>query len=133
MRYLGIDFGTKRVGLALSDETGSIATPLEAVSTQKALERVEEVIGEKGVEEVVVGDPGDSSSMNQELQEFIGQLSLQIDIPIHMQNEQFTSVFADQFRDYEKPRARLTKKDTSKKRDDSAAAIILQRFLDKQK
>jgi putative holliday junction resolvase len=130
MRYLGIDFGTKRVGLALSDETGTIATPLETVSTQEALKRVEEVVSAKGVTEIVIGNPGEQASMKQELQEFVGQVSLQTMLPVHMQNEEFTSVFADQFRDYEKPRARQTKKDTSKKKDESAAAIILQRYLD---
>lgn len=150
MRYLGIDFGTKRIGLAISDELGMIAAPLETISTDGALVRIASVIAEKGVEEIVVGRPrlkpllrngspdasstrlGGGSSMEQELQEFVGQLSLETFLPVHMQNEEFSSVFADQFRDYQKPRARQTKKDTGKKKDESAAAVILQRFLDKK-
>jgi putative Holliday junction resolvase len=132
MRYLGIDFGTKRIGLALSDELGMIANPLETVPANTALKKISEVISEKGVEEIVVGDPGPDSSITQELKEFVGQLSLETFLPVHMENEQFSSVFADQFRDYEKPRARQTKKDDSKKKDESAAAVILQRYLDKQ-
>ncbi len=133
MRYLGIDFGTKRVGLAMSDETGTIATPLETVLIGDALSRISEVIAEKEVSEIVIGEPKVGSSMDQELKEFVAQISIQEMIPVHMQNEEFTSVFADQFRDYEKPKARQTKKDTTKKKDESAAAIILQRWLDKQK
>ena len=132
MRYLGIDFGTKRAGLALSDETGTIATPLETVETGGALKRILEIISEKEVSEIVVGEPKEGSSMETELKEFVAQLSLETFLPVHMQNEQFTSVFADQFRDYEKPKARQTKKDSSKKKDESAAAIILQRYLDRQ-
>jgi putative Holliday junction resolvase len=133
MRYLGIDFGTKRTGLAVSDETGTIATPLEVVETSSALKRASEIIAEKEVVEIVIGDPGEGSSMEQELKEFVGQISLETMLPVHMQNESFTSVFADQFRDYEKPKARQTKKDSSRKKDESAAAIILQRYLDTKK
>jgi putative Holliday junction resolvase len=133
MRYLGIDFGTKRIGLALSDELGMIATPLETVSAEGALKKISEIVSEKGVQEIVVGKPKDGSSIDQDLKEFVGQLSLETFLPVHMENEEFSSVFADQFRDYEKPRARQTKKETGKKKDESAAAIILQRYLDKQK
>lgn len=132
MRYLGIDFGTKRVGLALSDEMGMIATPLETVPFAGALKRISEIVREKEVSEIVIGDPGERASMTQELKEFVGQVSLETMLPVHMQNEEFTSMFADQYRDYEKPRARQTKKDTTKKKDESAAAIILQRYLDRQ-
>ena len=133
MRYLGIDFGTKRVGLAISDELGMLATPLEVVDIAKIRKRIGELIDEKEISEIVVGKPKDGSNMDQELKEFVAQISLETMLPVHMQNEEFTSVFADQYRDYEKPRARQTKKDTTKKKDESAAAIILQRFLDKQK
>jgi len=133
MRYLGIDFGTKRVGLAISDELGMLATPLEVVEIAKIRKRIGELIDEKEISEIVVGKPKDGSNMDQELKEFVAQISLETMLPVHMQNEEFTSVFADQYRDYEKPRARQTKKDTTKKKDESAAAIILQRFLDKQK
>jgi putative Holliday junction resolvase len=133
MRYLGIDFGTKRIGLALSDELGMIANPLETIPAEGALKKISEIVSEKEVKEVVVGKPKDGSSIDQDLKEFVGQLSLETFLPVHMENEEFSSVFADQFRDYEKPRARQTKKETGKKKDESAAAIILQRYLDKQK
>jgi putative Holliday junction resolvase len=132
MRYLGIDFGTKRIGLALSDELGMIANPLETIPADGAIQKIGELIAKREIGEIVVGDPGPDASITQELKEFVGQLSLETFLPVHMENEQFSSVFADQFRDYEKPRARQTKKDDSKKKDESAAAVILQRFLDKQ-
>lgn len=133
MRYLGIDFGTKRIGLAISDELGMIATPLETVEAGKARQRIGEILDQRGISEIVIGDPGKKASITQELQEFVAQISLETMLPVHMQNEEFSSVFADQYRDYEKPRARQTKKDDTKKKDESAAAIILQRYLDKQK
>jgi len=133
MKYLGIDWGAKRVGIAISDELGMIATPLETVETKNALSRIQEIAEREAVEEIVIGDPGKNSSIHQEVHEFVGQLSITLFLPVHMQNESFSSVFADQYRDYKKPTARLTKKDTTKKKDESAAAIILQRYLERSK
>ena len=131
MRYLGIDFGTKRVGLAVSDETGTFATPYMTIENNESLMKtITDICGEKDIGEIVIGKPAKGSSVEDSLNDFVGQLSITSLLPIHFQNEEMSSVFSDQFKNYEKPRARQTKKDMTRKKDESAAAIILQRFLD---
>jgi putative Holliday junction resolvase len=60
MRSLGIDFGEKRIGLAVSDPAGSVATPLDTLirkSDHEAIERISDIARREGVERLVVGEP----------------------------------------------------------------------------
>ena len=124
MRYLGIDFGLKRVGLAVSDENCSIAFPREILDNDDQLtERILNVIKDEHIGGVVVGDTRAASgepniaSLSADL--FIEELKSATAIPIHRGFEAWSSVEASR---YAPP---------GKKRDDAAAAaIILQRFLD---
>jgi len=134
MRYLGIDFGTKRIGLAISDESGTLATPYKAIeNNDSTIKTITDLCVEKEIGEIVIGKPTQHSSIEEHINDFVGQLSITTFLPVHFQNEEMSSVMSEQFKNYEKPTARLTKKDATRKKDESAAAIILQRFLDWKK
>ena len=120
MRYLGIDYGKARIGLALSDPGGLIAFPHTVVHTP------EEVIREakaEGAEAVVVGLPlsfsGRPSAQAQGTRAFAAKLGQALQLPIEFENEVLTTKMAE--RSSEKHRA-----------DASAAALILQSFLDRK-
>jgi putative holliday junction resolvase len=124
MRYLGIDYGTKRIGIALSDEDGGFAFAHSTLKNdEKFLKKIEELIKSEQVSEIVVGKSvtlsGKENILMGEIGEFIAQLEKILNMPVHLQSEAFSSVEASRFA----PKGR--------ERDDSAsAAIILQRFLD---
>lgn len=121
MRYLGIDYGAKRIGLALSDPEGRIAFPH---STVRTLEEVLAVAQHEGVGAVVVGFPvpfhGRSSSQTRTVRAFAARLKSGLQLPIAFENEVFTTKLAERFSSREKA-------------DASAAALILQSYLDRRR
>ncbi|MEK7228097.1 MAG: Holliday junction resolvase RuvX [Patescibacteria group bacterium] len=125
MKYLGIDYGTKRIGLALSDEDGSFAFPREIVATDTLFEYLDTLMDEEEVGGIVIGESLATNGQQNELAETIQILGKKIEEKTGKQvffiREDFSSVEAHRYQ---------TKAGA---RDDSAAAIILQRFLDKQK
>ena len=133
-RILAIDPGTKRVGLAITDETRAIATPLKAIdrtSWKKLLSEIKAVIGTYDAAAVVVGLPlnsdGSESFMSREARDMARKLGLSLDIPVYLQDERVTSYEA---------RGRLWEQgippaQTKKFVDSEAAAIILTDFLDR--
>ena len=127
MRILGIDYGTLRVGLALSDESGQFAFPLETLPNDPhLLENIAHVISDKDVGEVAIGDTraegGASNNITEFADRFREALATRTKIPVHAVREAWSSVEASRFA----PKGH--------ERDDAAsAAIILQRFLDMHK
>ncbi len=132
MKYLGIDYGTKRVGLALSDESATLARPVAVLKTSpKLLDEIEEIIVRENVEAIVIGNSA-GNKVQQDIDELIGQLTLTTMLPIETMNESFSSVEAHGRKGKEQNSARTTK--APGKPDDldaRAAAVILQRFLDR--
>jgi len=124
MRYLGIDYGTKQIGVAVSDQSGSFAFPRDTIQNDKnALVILIRIIALEEIEEVIVGDTrsldGGANQITPEADAFVLKLSQSIKVPIHRSREAFSSQEAARFAP------------PGKKHDDSsAAAIILQRFLD---
>ncbi|MCX6702048.1 MAG: Holliday junction resolvase RuvX [Candidatus Zambryskibacteria bacterium] len=123
MKYLGIDFGSKRVGLAISDETNSYAFPLMVLNNSNNLtEELVEICKKNNVEEVVVGESKDFSQKDNEIMKeiipFVKDLKNSLDLPIHMHPEFLTSQEAE----------RLQGK--NEMHDASAAALILKSYLD---
>jgi putative Holliday junction resolvase len=131
-RLLAIDPGTKRVGLAISDENRVIATPINAIdrtSWKKLLSEIKAIIASYDAVAVVVGLPlntdGSESFMSQEARKMVKKLELSLDVLIYLQDERVTSYEA---------RGRLWERgvDPSKTKqfvDSEAAAIILTDFL----
>ena len=133
-RCLGIDFGTRRIGLALSDPTGNLATPLpflENTSLQEVVAKLQELVDSHGVKTIVIGLPrnmdGSYGPSAQKVREFITQIQPQIPAEIISQDERLTTTQASR----DLSQMGLSQKDLRKKIDSSSAALILQQFLDR--
>lgn len=134
MRYLAIDYGTKRTGLAICDSAETIVSPLAILQGQKELlKKIEEVVRTEGVEAIVVGLPlnmDDSEGFQAKLvSKFADQLKEHLDIPIHFQDERLSSFGAE---DKLAP-ADFTRGKKRKRLDAVAAAEILEAFLERKK
>ena len=126
MKYLGIDYGTKRIGIAVSDEEGAFAFPKEILeSTPAAAGAIAQLVQDEAISTIVVGyslaSNGQENAIASAVETFIAKLKGATSIPIVLEREDFSTVEAHRYQTSAGPR------------DDSAAAIILQRFLDKQK
>jgi putative Holliday junction resolvase len=144
MRFLGIDYGTKRIGIAISDEKGVLAFPKEIVlNDSNSFNRLEEIIKIENVNEIVIGESVDFSgklnALSARIEIFISELKEKFNLPIHKQKEFLTSVEARRHQDFGgqarkaesgNQHSRL-KQIKSGRIDASAAALILQRYLDK--
>jgi putative Holliday junction resolvase len=134
-RFLGIDYGKKRVGIAISDENSRLAFPKEILDNGSDLfQKIQDLIEKESIDEIVIGESLDlSGSENKimlDIKDFFARL-FSLGKPVHLQKEFMTSVEARGREGKEKNNARKIKKLESKKIDDSAAALILQRYLDK--
>ncbi len=126
MRYLGIDYGRKRMGLAISDEEGKIAFPrmqFTIYNLPHTTKILLDIIKKEGVEKIVVGVPvtfgGKESAQTVEARAFGEKLQKAIQLPVEFENELLTTKMA--------VRGGVAKS----KVDASSAAIILQSYLDK--
>lgn len=138
MRVLGVDFGTVRIGLAVSDETGTLASPVETLRRRRGqrppVSRMAEIGRELGVEGVVFGLPlelsGQESDWSQEVREVGARLGARLGVPVHFVDERMTSVRAERaIRSSGLPRSRREEKERV---DAGAAALILQGWLDRK-
>ena len=135
-RVLALDYGTRRIGLALSDASGTLATPLTTLTRRTGkrppIARILEIAAAHGAGCFVVGLPldarGRQNSWTAEVREFGGRLGDRSGLPVHFIDESYSSVEAE---------ARIRSIGlTRKKREDKgridagAAAIILQDWLD---
>lgn len=139
---MGIDYGTKRVGIALSDDGGTIAFPRVVIqNTQKLFTELLDLIKKESVQEIVVGkstdQEGNRNLVMEDIDAFVEELEQLTTVKVHMEDERFTSHFLKSFdftKSIEKPVSReRNKKQTGQTIDAQAAASILQRFLDKNK
>jgi putative Holliday junction resolvase len=133
MRILALDHGTKRIGIALSDELKMIAQPLEYVLTEPIADffvRLKEIIREKEVELILNGMPrnmdGSYGPAALKVQEFIAVLKDKVAIPIQTWDERLTSAQAQRFL----IQGGVRRQDRKEKVDKTAAAILLQSYLD---
>jgi putative holliday junction resolvase len=130
MKTLGLDYGKKRIGVAISDDNGKIAFPCCVLENkEKLIEIIKDLRSKEGFESIVLGDPGDNS-IKEEVMLFMEILKKE-GFTVFLEKEFMTSLHSDMFTKT-KPIARKTKQTREPKKDESAAALILQRFLDKQ-
>ena len=133
MRLMGLDYGDKTIGVALSDEMGWTAQGLEVIrrtTSEKDLARLQEIIAQYGVVEIVVGLP---KNMNNSIGPrgelciaFARELERIVQLPVHMWDERLTTVSATRT---------LLEADVSRKKrkaviDKMAAGLILQGYMD---
>ena len=138
MRVIGIDLGERRIGLAVSDATATLARPLKTIdrgrSDEDAVARVCDVIaeiaGEEDVASIVVGLPtrldGSDNAQTPRVKAMVALLSARLSMPIFMQDERLSSHEANE-------RLSIREKDWRKRKaklDAAAAAVILQDYLD---
>lgn len=136
MRVLGIDYGERRVGLALSDPTATIASPLPTLRRRKGkrppVAPVARLAEEHEVAEIVVGLPltleGDESEWTAEVRAFGAALGERTGLPVAFRDERMTSVRAERA---VRSLGLSRKEREEKERVDAAAAVlILQAYLD---
>jgi putative pre-16S rRNA nuclease len=139
MRVLGIDYGARRIGLALSDASGTLASPWRAIerpaSEASTLELlVKEIMtlaeSDDGLEAVVVGWPrrldGTATHLTQQVEKLVRGLEPRVPVPIVLQDERLSSHEAD-------TRLSMHERDwrrRKRKLDAAAAAVVLQDYLD---
>ena len=135
MRILALDHGTVRVGVAVSDELGMIARPLEFIPAEPwadFLSRFEKLLAELQPEQLIVGLPrnmdGSIGPAAEKVKEFITRLRETVTVPIRTWDERLTSVQAQRMLREAGHKA----KNQKGKVDQTAAAIILQSYLDSQ-
>ncbi len=120
---MGIDFGSKKVGIAITDENGSMAFPHSVLANDKSLlSNITDLIDKEGIKEIVIGHSldlaGNPNPIHSQVEEFIADITMRSGIPIHLQPEQFTTQEA------------IRIQGRNKKTDASAAAIILESFIE---
>ena len=133
MRILALDHGTKRVGVAVSDELKMIALPLEFIPAEPVealLERLKTLIREKEVELFLIGMPrnmdGSYGPAALKVQEFAAVLRAKFAVPIKLWDERLTTTQAQKFL----ISAGVRRERRKEKVDQTAAAIFLQSYLD---
>ncbi|HWD74782.1 MAG TPA: Holliday junction resolvase RuvX [Solirubrobacteraceae bacterium] len=102
MRVLALDYGTARCGCAVSDPTGTLATPLEPVTqpaSRRGRGRLRDLVAELGAERVVVGLPlslsGADSAQTEETRAFATSLERALPVPVELYDERFTTRMAE--------------------------------------
>lgn len=126
MRFLGIDYGTKRVGLSLTDEKGMMAFPLEVLNNDTNLfNKLVALIKEKKVEEIVIGHSldrdGKPNKIHSAVESLVLDLTLETGLPIHLESEQYTT------------QAALRIQGRNDMTDAAAATLILENYLTRNK
>jgi putative Holliday junction resolvase len=139
MRYMGLDYGDKTVGVAVSDEMGITAQPYITITRERrnklrqTCKQIEDIIREKNIEIIVVGKPlnmnGTEGERIEETREFIEMVRRRTGLTVEELDERLTTVEADRILDA----TGVAKENRKEYIDKMAAAIILQTYLDMKK
>lgn len=137
MKYLGLDLGSRTLGVAISDELGFLARPyytlrFEDDDYDSAINYVLDVCKKENVKEVVLGYPkhmngdlGVRASISEDFKQKIEQSS---DIKVHLEDERMTTIIVDKAM----ISGNMRREKRKEKKDEMAAVVILQGFLDKK-
>jgi putative Holliday junction resolvase len=135
MRILALDHGTRRIGVAVSDETKTIAQPLEYIPAEPFgpfLERLKQLLLEKEVDVILLGMPrnmdGSHGPAAQKVEVFASALKSAITVPIRLWDERLTTTMANRIL----IQGNVRRNQRKEKVDKMAAAILLQSYLDAQ-
>lgn len=143
MRFLGIDYGKKRIGLSISDEGGVLAFPHSVLENRKnSVKEIKKLIDKEGVEEIVIGESkdlfGNPNPIMKDINIFIENLKKETNLKINLEPEYLSSSEAEKMA----PRKDLVRGERSRidKRevknvpiDAGSASIILQSFIDRNR
>ncbi len=132
-RLIGLDLGSKRIGISICDEKQSIATPFKTINrinTSELVNELKEIIRENNIKGIVIGNPinmdGTSGSSTQSVKDISTNISQLIDLPVFLWDERLSTVGA--FNLSSQLDVNISKK--IKKIDENAAAFILQGAID---
>jgi putative Holliday junction resolvase len=133
VRYLAIDHGQKRTGLAISDASETLVSPhsvIETASEEELLRRISDVLVTEGIDAIVVGLPinmdGTESDRSRKVRQFVLAMQELTDKPVHLHDERLSSFEAG----YLVGDLELTRKKKKKRLDAIAAASILRSFFE---
>jgi putative Holliday junction resolvase len=140
-KILGIDYGTKKIGLALSDDSGTFAFPYGVIPRIGGEDHVARLVKELEVEAIVMGKStnlaGGDNSVVEEANMFAQAVTSRTSVKVAFQDERFSSLQARQDPGQKKARPQTrTRTEGGKEKvsdDAQAAAIVLQSYLDMQK
>jgi putative Holliday junction resolvase len=134
MKHMGIDYGTRRIGVATSDDTGSMAFPLTTVEAgREAVTQIAELAKKSNIEKIIIGESknfkNEPNDVMEDIEQFKKDLAELSGLPVEYEPEFMTSAQAlrqglDKRGEGEKQKSNL---------DASAAALILQAYLDRHK
>ena len=135
-RFLGLDYGDRRIGVAVSDPLNIIARGITVVlCNANAVHEISRLAREYDVEKIIIGLPlnlkGESGLKAKQVEEFIAKLQSEVRIPVERMDERFTSKIA-----HATLREMGTKKSARQAKgtiDEMAAALILQSYLDRRR
>ncbi len=134
MRYLAIDYGTKRTGLAICDPTETIVSPLAVIRSRKELlNKISEIINTENVGAIVLGLPlnmdNSQGSQAQLVLKFAERLRIHLKVPVYLQDERLSTYTAEE----KLSLANLTRSEIVGRLDAVAAGEILEAFLEQNK
>ncbi|HYE22442.1 MAG TPA: Holliday junction resolvase RuvX [Verrucomicrobiae bacterium] len=133
MRFLALDWGTVRVGVAVSDPDGKIAFPFErSLKSSEAINEIKKICGELEIDKILLGIPktlsGGSSASTDKAQSFKKKIELEVGIPVDMLDERFSSIHASKLLKQQG----IDTKNQKQILDNVAAQVMLQEFLNKK-
>ena len=133
MRIVGIDYGERRIGLAISDPLGMMAHQLEIITVESdddAIAQLSKIVEEREADRLVVGLPinmnGTEGPQAESARAFAARLEKELGLPVDMQDERLTTARAERAM----LDADMTRKRRGKRRDRMAAQFLLQTYLD---
>ena len=131
MRYLALDWGTVRVGAAVSDPEGKIAFPMEHIlETKNSIEEIKKLATELQVEKILIGLPtnlsGESTASTDKTLRFIEKIKVETGLPVESFDERFSSIGAGKVLST----SGMKEKDQREIKDNIAAQLMLQQYLD---
>lgn len=136
MRYLAIDYGDKRTGLAISDDNATLAGPHSVIETENPLylaECIARLVDTEAIDALVLGLPLNMDDTEgpraKGVRAFAEKVAVLVSVPIHFQDERLSSFEAESLF----PPGEMTRRQKKKRRDALAAAVFLQSFLDERR
>lgn len=140
MRFLGIDHGQSKIGLALGDNEANFSLPYKIIKTKDFLDSIHEILEEENIDEIVLGLPknlnNEDTQQTEIVYNFVHKLKEIVKLPIHLEDERMTSVMGKgmqgkYLREDSRKDNRKNKLKINFDEDASSAALILETYLKK--
>ncbi len=138
MRFLGIDHGESKIGLALGDNEANFSLPYKIVKAGDFFNIINDILEEENINEIVLGLPknlnNEDTQQTEIVYDFLNKLKEKIKLPIHLEDERMTSVMGKgmqgrYLREDSRKESRKDKLKIKSDEDASSAALILETFL----